>query len=187
MWWCGEVNMVSFGFYLFQACLLLLFFSKDILIDFFIWQSSALRNALLILSTDSIAFLDTNKVYSFRRIIEFFFVFLNSCWCRQKKRVFQRKTWRGTVFFKPGTQDFQFLMPKKENTCSIAAEMNFSLILSLWLPKVCWLFLPRQIFFCIFLWERKIDFANNKCNFSSTRNTFWCQAHSAVSLPPAKD
>ena len=65
--------------------------------------------------------------------------------------------------------------------------MIFCLIFSLWLPKVCWFFLPRQMFFCIFLWERKIDFANNKCNFFSTRNTFWCHAHSAVVLPPAKD
>jgi cytochrome bd-type quinol oxidase subunit 1 len=48
-------------------------------------------------------------------------------------------------------------------------------------------FFAQADFFGIFLWERKIDFANNKCNFSSTRNTFWCQAHSAVSLPPAKD
>jgi hypothetical protein len=48
-------------------------------------------------------------------------------------------------------------------------------------------FFAQADFFGIFLWERKIDFANNKCNFSSTRNTFWCHAHSAVSLPHAKD
>lgn len=75
-----------------------------------IWQYSALRNALPILSTESIAFLDTKRVYSFRPIIEFFLRILNSCWCGQKKR-FSIKKLMCFLFF-PGTQIVQFLMPK---------------------------------------------------------------------------
>ena len=86
--------------------------SRKIYSSMFIWQSSSLRNALLILSTDSIAFLDTNRVYSFRRIIEFFFVFLNSCLCRPKKEFFDKKKLTCFVFLNPGAPDFQFLLPK---------------------------------------------------------------------------
>jgi hypothetical protein len=78
-------------------------------------------------------------------------------------------------------------MPKKKEHLLNCSRNEFLSYIKFVAAEGLLAFFAQADFFGIFLWERKIDFANNKCNFSSTRNTFWCQAHSAVSLPPAKD
>ena len=98
---CGGVvryYLVSFGFYLCQACLLLLFFSKDILIEFHLAVLRfTKRVADFIHWQHCIPWHEQGVFFSsnywiFLRIFEFLLV-------RAKKRGFRWKNWRVSFFF----------------------------------------------------------------------------------------
>ena len=168
-----------------QACLLLLFFSKDILINVYLAVLLfTKRVAHFIHWQHCIPWHEQGVFFSSNywiclRIFEFLLV-------QTKKRVFDKKTdvFRFLIL---GNQMFNSYCLKCKNTCWSEAGMKFCLYIQFVAAEGLLAFFTQTIFFVFFFVGTKIGFANNKCNFASTRNTFLCHAHSAVSLPPAKD